>query len=92
MSIVFSLLSTFVGLGVSVLMLILLLAASPNSKPADFAVLKTLMWSVTIIGLLGVSGASWAMYVSKHILASGIGISPAVFCVVLLIVMLRMQR
>ncbi|HLO42136.1 MAG TPA: hypothetical protein VK176_14010 [Phycisphaerales bacterium] len=92
MSIILSLLSTFLGAGTSVLMLILLLMASPNSKPADFAMLKGLMWSVVAIGVLGLSGASWAMYLSRHVLATGIGITPAVYCIGLLIVVLRIQR
>jgi len=81
-------LSIFVGGGASLLMLVLLLAGSPNSKPEQLAEIKRFMFAVALVAMLGLTGGGWALYAGRPALAAALGIAPLVFVIVLFVVLL----
>jgi hypothetical protein len=72
-----SILGTVAGLVVTVLVLTLLLAGSPNSSPEQLLRIKRLMLGTALVGLGGLIGAVWAMVVGRPALAGAIGAAPA---------------
>ena len=89
MTIIVPILSCLISAGATLMMLVLLLAGSPNSSPQQLAQIKWMMLGVAALGLLGLVGAIVAMVMGKHWPAAGIGIAPAVGVVVLFIVLLQ---
>ena len=83
-----AILSTFAGAAASLVMIVLLLAGSPNSSPQQLAQIKWMMIGVALMALAGIVGAIWAMVLGRHLLASGIGIAPALGVVALFTVLL----
>jgi len=80
--------SMLVGVGATLTMIVLLLAGSPNSTPAQMTQIKMLMLGMAVCGLVCVVGAIWAMVAGRHGLAAGVGIGPMVVAIVMFIVLL----
>jgi hypothetical protein len=91
MAVIVAVLSTLAGAGASLMMVVLLLASAPNSKPEQWMQIKMLMLAVAIMGFLGLVGAVWAMCVDRPWLASAAGIMPAGVVIVMLAVLLGMS-
>jgi len=86
-----AILSTLTGMGATLLMLVLLLAGSPNSTPAQLSQIKWLMLSVAVVGLIGTVAAIWSMCVHRHGLGAAIGFAPALFVVILFVILWNTQ-
>ncbi len=80
-----SILFALAGVFASLLMLVLLLAGSPNSSPEQWAQMKTLILSVVCVGAVGLIGAVWAMIESRPWIGSAIGGFPVPYCVMLFV-------
>ena len=91
MHLLLAILSTLSGIGATLLMLILLLAGSPNSTPAQLSQIKWLMLSVAFFGLFGVVAAVWSMCIHRYSLAAAFGFAPVLFVVILFIILLKTQ-
>ncbi len=83
--------STFTGAAASLLMLILLLASSPNSSPQQLTQIRWCMFAVAALGLVGLIGAIWSMYLHRHGLAAAIGFVPALGVILLFVILLKTQ-
>lgn len=76
------------GVIASACMFVLLVAGAPNSTPEAIRNIKVLMLSVAVVGFAGCSAAIWLLFIGRPWTAAGAGISPAVYVVVLLVVLL----
>lgn len=92
MTYVLSILALLGGAAASLLMLILLMAGMPNSSDAQLSQIKWVMLSVALVSLGGLGGGVAALIGSRPWLAAGIGVAPAVYVVILLIVLLAVQK
>ncbi|HYD02151.1 MAG TPA: hypothetical protein VEB22_13070 [Phycisphaerales bacterium] len=72
---------TLGGAALCVMLLSLLLAGSPNSSPAQLARIKGWMLATVLVGLLGATGAVWAMAIGRPGLGAYAGAAPAAFCI-----------
>ena len=79
-----AILSTLAGAGMTLMMLVLLLASTPNSTPMQLRQIEQWMLMVALIGAAAIAGALWAMITRRHGLAAGIGIAPVVLDIALL--------
>jgi hypothetical protein len=89
---ILAVLGAITGLFASGLMLILLVASSPNSTPQQWAQIRGWMIAVTAVAILGLAGAVWGLIVKRPWLATGAGLAPAVFSVTAFVVIRRSQR
>lgn len=89
---ILAVLGALIGLCASGLMLILLLASSPNSSPQQWAQIRGWMIAVAAVALVGLAGAVWGLIVKRPWMAAGAGLAPAVFSVTAFVVILRSQR
>lgn len=86
---VLAVLSTLAGGVASLFMIGLMFASMPNGTPEKLAEIRHWMLAIGVIALLGLGGAIWMMVVRRPGLAAGVGISPALFCIVALVIMWR---
>jgi len=91
MASVVAVLSTIVGVGATLCMLVMLMAGGANAKPAAITQLKWLMVSVAVVGLASVIAAVWAFVHHRHWLSAGLGIAPLVYAIVLVIVLVQLE-
>ena len=89
---ILAVLGALVGLCASGLLLILLVASSPNSTPQQWAQIRGWMVAVMAVALLGLGGAVWGLVVKRPWVAAGAGLAPAFFSLAAFVVMLRSQR
>ena len=92
MPLFFAILSTIAGAFTSFLLVVLLFASAPNSTPAQWAQIKAWLIAVTLIALAGFASSIWFMLAKRPWVAAGLGGSPAVFCLISFILILRSQR
>lgn len=85
---ILAVLSTLVGIGASLLMLVLLMAGGANSSEQQIRQIWIFIWTVLGVAFLGVVGATWCFVKARYGLAATFGIAPAVLCLSLLIWML----
>jgi hypothetical protein len=83
MSLTLTILAAIASTGVTAMMLVLLLAGSPNSSPEQLAHIRMLMLLAAGVWLAGLVGAVWSHAVGRHGLAAGLGAAPTVFCIAL---------
>lgn len=83
--------SMLMGVGASVLMLVLLLASTPNSSPQQLAQIRGWMLAIGVLAAMSLVGSVWALIVKKPLPAAGVGALPLLFCVVSFIVLWRSQ-
>jgi hypothetical protein len=89
MTYVLALLATGCGIFASVMLLTLLLAGSPNSKPEQLAQIKAWMLTILIVTLLSVAAAACLMVFGRPWHAVGVGSFPIAFNAVAFVIMLR---
>ncbi len=88
MAAVVAVFSILAGVGATLLMVVLLLAGAPNSKPEQWMQIKMLMLGMGLVGIIGLVGAIWAMVAGRRWLAAGIGITPAAAAIIMFTVLL----
>ena len=81
MATVIATLGTLTGGAATLLMLVLLLASTPNGKPEDLSRINWLMLAVALVGGAGMIGAALSMFAGRNWMALGIGLTPAIFVV-----------
>ncbi len=91
MQLALAIFASLVGLVASVVLLVLLLAGSPNSSPQQLATIKSWMIATGVVGVLGLVGAVWLMIVRRPMPAAAVGGAPALFCIIAFIIMLCTQ-
>jgi hypothetical protein len=89
MTYVLAILATIGGMGASVMLLVLLVASAPNSKPEMLAQIKGWMLAIAIVTAASVVSAVWLMVVGRPWLAAGAGGFPMLFNAVSFMIMLR---
>lgn len=92
MPIAFAILSTLLGLFVSLLMVVMLFASAPNSSPEQWAQIKNWLFAVTAAAVVGLAGSVWLLIVKKPWYAMGAGAFPVLFCIVAIVLIMRSQR
>lgn len=85
-----SLLTAGSGL-ITLTFLVMLMAGGANAKPAQITQIKVLMLVSTALGLGCLGGAVWAMLAGRPLTGAWVGAIPGVFCVVVVIVMLKTE-
>ena len=91
MHLILPILNTIVGCFATVIALVLLLAGSANSKPAQWRQMKASMIIVSMVGASGLFGAIWLMVVGKPMPAAVVGVLPLAVSIVTLLVLHRLQ-
>ncbi len=91
MLLVLAILSNLISLGVALMLLVLLLASGGNSSPKQITQLRILIWSVIALVVISLVASIWTFVKRRYGIAAGVGIVPAVGCIVLLIWMLVTQ-
>jgi hypothetical protein len=69
----------------------LLMAGGANAKPAQITQIKVLMLVSSLLALCGIGGAVWAMVAGRPLTGAWIGAVPGVFCVIVVIVMIKTE-
>ena len=91
MHLILPILNTIVGCFATVIALVLLLAGSANSKPAQWKQMKASMIIVSIFGASGLIVAIWLMVVGKPMPAAVVGVLPLAASITTLLVLHRLQ-
>lgn len=85
-------LSNLSGIMVTLIMLVLLMASAPNSKPSELMTIKWLMSAAAVIGLACLVGGVWTLVSGRPWTSTGLGLAPILWNAVVLAVMLILQR
>ena len=89
MTYVLAILATIGGVGASVMLLVLLIASAPNSKPEMLAQIKSWALAIAIVTVISVVSAVWLMVVGRPWHAAGAGGFPILFNAISFMIMLR---
>jgi hypothetical protein len=92
MATIVAVLSNISGATVTLLMLVLLVASAPNSKPQELMTIKWLMTAAAVVGLGCLIGGGWTLVSGKPWTSTGLGLTPVLWNAVVLAVMLVLQR
>ena len=76
--------ATLLGGTVGLLMLVLLLAGSPNSSPQQLMFIKLSMLATAVVCLVCAGAAIWLMIAKHPWWGLAAGFSPVVFCIALI--------
>ncbi len=76
---------------ITVTFLVMLMAGGANAKPAQITQIKVLMLVSSLLALSCAGGAVWAMVAGRPLTGAWIGAVPGVFCVIVVIVMLKTE-
>lgn len=76
---------------ITLVFLVMLMAGGANAKPAAITQIKVLMLVSSLLALGCVGGAVWAMVAGRPLTGAWIGAIPGVFCVVVVIVMVKTE-
>ena len=83
--------ANLVGILATLTMLVMMMAGGANSTAAQISRIKWIMLSIAVVALVSVAGSIWSMVAGRWGTASAVGIVPAVYCVTLAVVFLRME-
>lgn len=89
---ILAILSFCAGVAGALLMIGLLFASTPNSSPKQMREIKMWIILTLVVMLLGLALGIWALFVARPQLAIALGLSPAVFSVVLAIYLVKTGR
>jgi len=84
-------LATLLGAATTVLVLVLLLAGSPNSRPEQWRTIKLLLLVVAAVGVTAVLGAIATHRAGRTDLAPWVGVTPLPFAIALGLIASRVQ-
>ena len=83
--------ANLIGIGSTLVMLVMLMAGGANSTDAQISRIKWMMLSIAIVALFSVAASIWAMVAGRLGIAAAVGIIPAVYCTVLVVALLRIE-
>jgi hypothetical protein len=85
MTAAFALLSSFAGLGTSLMSIVFLMACGANSTPRQLRELWVMMTGIGIAAAIGLTVAIFAFITQRYGLAVAAGILPAAGCILLMV-------
>ncbi|MCE7973275.1 MAG: hypothetical protein DYG92_02965 [Leptolyngbya sp. PLA1] len=85
-----SILLLLADLAVTLISVVFFMGCGANAKPADIAILKTMIFVALIAWLLCTVGGIWAMVAGRHGVASVVAAVPIVITIVQFVVLFRM--
>ncbi len=71
---------------------VMLLASMPNSSEQQLREINLWLLSVLVVGAASLGGGIWGVWVRRPWLAAGLGIGPAVYAAVLMILLTARHR